>query len=250
MLPKPRGCPPKIHCDVAVLQNNPSLTSIPSVTSFLKAVSLSVREMMKLITRSQESHQLHKKSEESEAEDSGENMDMQRVIGMSLMSRIFLRDWLRWQCRMQKNLLKILAQPKTRENNMKTPFLSSFCLPLLRCSKWRSWSDGSNNKGSPKRGKPQIFLGWECKLLTLHDTNRNRIQVHMKWKKEGVEGGAKKIRRDSARGIVCEYQAGRILRCFLQSGKQSLNQRKCKNVNDARWNECLTKWEVIGMFSW
>ena len=46
--------------------------------------------------KSQESHQLHKKDEASEAEDAGEEMDMQRVSGMSLMSRIFLRGWLRW----------------------------------------------------------------------------------------------------------------------------------------------------------
>ena len=59
-------------------------------------------------------------------------MDMQRVIGMSLMSRIFLRDWLKWRCRMQKNSLKFLVQPKTRGNNMKTPFLSSFCLSDFR----------------------------------------------------------------------------------------------------------------------
>ena len=59
-------------------------------------------------------------------------MEMQRVIGISLMSRIFLRDWLRWRCRMQKNLLKFLGWPKTRGNNMKTPFLSSFCLSDLR----------------------------------------------------------------------------------------------------------------------
>ena len=84
------------------------------------------------ITRSWESHQLHKTNEASEAEDSGEEMDMQRVIGMSSMSRIFLRGWLRWRCRMQKNLLKILAQPKTHGNNMKTPFLSSFCLSNFR----------------------------------------------------------------------------------------------------------------------
>ena len=49
-----------------------------------------------LITRSRESHKLHKKNEASEAEDSAEEMDMQRVIQMSLMGRIFLRDWLRW----------------------------------------------------------------------------------------------------------------------------------------------------------
>ena len=47
MLPKPRGYPPKIHCNLAGLQNCPSLTSIPSVTSFLEVVTLSVREMMK-----------------------------------------------------------------------------------------------------------------------------------------------------------------------------------------------------------
>ena len=33
---------------------------------------------------------------------------------------------------MQKNLLKFLAWPKTHGNNMKTPFLSSFCLSDLR----------------------------------------------------------------------------------------------------------------------
>ena len=132
MLPKPRGCPPKIHCNLAGLQNNPSLTSIPSVISFLEAVTLSVRDDEELITRSRESHQLHKKNEASEAEDSAEEMDMQRVIRTSLMSRIFLRDWLRWRCRMQKNSLKILARPKTRGNNMKTPFLSSFCLSDFR----------------------------------------------------------------------------------------------------------------------
>ena len=43
-----------------------------------------------------------------------------------------LRDWLRWRCRMQKNSLKILARPKTHGNNMKTPFLSSFCLSDFR----------------------------------------------------------------------------------------------------------------------
>ena len=48
------------------------------------------------------------------------------------MSRIFLRNWLRWRCRMQKNSLKFLAQPKTRGKNMKTPFLSSFCLSDFR----------------------------------------------------------------------------------------------------------------------
>ena len=57
---------------------------------------------------------------------------MQRVIQMSLMSRIFLRDWLRWRCRMQKNSLKFLARPKSCGNNMKTPFLSSFCLSDFR----------------------------------------------------------------------------------------------------------------------
>ena len=133
MLPKPRGCPPKIHCNLAGLQNNPSLTSIPWVTSFLKAITLSVREMMKNWSWDLESHtNCTRKNEASEAEDEGEEMDMQRVIGMNLMSRILLRDWLRWQCRMQKNLLKILAQPKTRGNNMKTPFLSSFCLSNFR----------------------------------------------------------------------------------------------------------------------
>ena len=133
MLPKSRGCPPKIHCNLAGLQNNPSLTPIPSVTSFLEVVTLSVREMMKNWSRDLGSHtNCTKKNEASEAEDSGEEMDMQRVIGMSLMSRIFLRDWLRWRCRMQKNSLKILARPKTRGNNMKTPFLSSFCLSNFR----------------------------------------------------------------------------------------------------------------------
>ena len=133
MLPKPSGCPPKIHCNLAGLQNNPSLTSIPSLTSFLKAVTLisegwwwrTDHEILRVTPIAQE-------NEASEAEDSGEEMDMQRVIGMSLMSKIFLRDWLKWWCRMQKNSLKILARPKTRGNNMKTSFLSSLCLSDFR----------------------------------------------------------------------------------------------------------------------
>ena len=82
MPPKPRGCPPKKCCNLAGLQNNPSSTSIPSVTSFSQGCqTVSEGDDEELIARSRESHRLperNKKDEaSSEAEDSGEETDME-----------------------------------------------------------------------------------------------------------------------------------------------------------------------------
>ena len=81
MPPKPRGCPPKKRRNLAGLQNNHSSTSIPSMTSFSQGRQTVSKGDEELIARSRESHKLaeHNKKNEasSEAEDSGEETDME-----------------------------------------------------------------------------------------------------------------------------------------------------------------------------
>ena len=51
MPPKPRGHPPKKSCNLAGLQNNHSLTSIPSMTSFSQGCQTVSEEDEELIMR-------------------------------------------------------------------------------------------------------------------------------------------------------------------------------------------------------
>ena len=81
MPPKPRGRPPKKRCNLAGLQNNHSSTLIPSMTSFSQGRQTVSKGDEELISRSREPHKLaeHNKKNEasSEAEDSGEETDME-----------------------------------------------------------------------------------------------------------------------------------------------------------------------------
>ena len=83
MPPKPRGRPPKKRRNLAGLQNSVSSSSIPLVSSFSQGRHQAVSEEDDevLIARSQESHRLpeHNKKDKasSEAEDSGEETDME-----------------------------------------------------------------------------------------------------------------------------------------------------------------------------
>ena len=133
MLPKPRDCSPKKHCNLAGLQNNPSLISIPSVTSFSEGCQ-SLREMMRNWSQGLESHM--------------NCTSKLRQVKLRIQEKRWIcRESLGWAwwpgfswetgwdgdvgCR--KKLLKILAQPKTCVNDLKTPFLSSFHLSRFRC---------------------------------------------------------------------------------------------------------------------
>jgi hypothetical protein len=78
---KPRGQPPKKHHNITGLQNSSSSSTVLSVTSFSQGNQTVTEEDDALIARSQESDRLpvrNKKDEaSSEAEDSGEETDME-----------------------------------------------------------------------------------------------------------------------------------------------------------------------------
>ena len=79
MPPKPRGQPPKKRRNIT--ENSSSLSTIPSVASFSQGNQAVTEEDDALIARSQESDRLaacYKKDEaSSEAEDSGEETDLE-----------------------------------------------------------------------------------------------------------------------------------------------------------------------------